>query len=472
MKSPEKNFRFLLPAALALLVTVPACTPPAAPPEEVPTVSQTSPDALNPVAEEYVKLVLALGEHDADYVDAYHGPAEWRDAAKAAAKPLDAIRAEAEALANRIPEPGTATEKAVADEAVALRHSYLRAQLRSVAARARLLAGEAMSFDEESEALYNAVSPRFGDEYFRKVLSELDALLTEDGFQDGTFLDRYDAFRSQFVIPAEKLDEVFRTAVDACRERTVQYVPLPADESFTIEYVQDKSWSGYNWYQGEYRSLIQVNTDLPIYVDRALDLACHEGYPGHHVYNMLLEKHLVKDRGWVELQVYPLFSPQSLIAEGSANFGIEMAFPGAERLAYERDVLYPLAGLDPAKAASYDAMRQLLERLTYSSNEIGRRLLDGEVDDAGAAEWFEKYAAMPRARAEQRVRFIRQYRAYVINYNVGQDLVRDWVDAQAAPDTMSQDAVSQDAVEARWRAFGQLLSSPRLPGDLRIPETP
>ena len=115
----------------------------------------------------------------------------------------------------------------------------------------------------------------------------------------------------------------------------------------------DKPWSGYNWYQGGYRSVIQVNVSLPIWIDRALDLACHEGYPGHHLYNALLERELVRGRGWPEFQVYPLFSPQSLIAEGTANYGIELAFPAAERLAFERDVLFPLAGLDPALAAPY-----------------------------------------------------------------------------------------------------------------------
>ena len=132
-----------------------------------------------------------------------------------------------------------------------------------------------------------------------------------------------------------------------------QHISLPAGEQFTVEYVTNKSWSGYNWYQGGFRSLIQVNTDLPIYIDRAVDLACHEGYPGHHVYNALLEKHLVKDRGWIEFTVYPLFSPQSLIAEGTANFGIEVAFPGHERIEFERTVLFPAAGLDPARAAEY-----------------------------------------------------------------------------------------------------------------------
>ena len=121
---------------------------------------------------------------------------------------------------------------------------------------------------------------------------------------------------------------MFRKAIDGCRARTLEHLPLPNGETFTVEYVTGKSWSAYNWYKGNYTSVIQVNTDLPITIDRAIDLACHEGYPGHHVYNALLEKHLVRDRGWVEFSVYPLFSPQSLIAEGTANFGIEVAFPG------------------------------------------------------------------------------------------------------------------------------------------------
>ena len=89
-----------------------------------------------------------------------------------------------------------------------------------------------------------------------------------------------------------------------------------------------------------------MNLDFPVPLDRAIDLACHEGYPGHHVYNALLEQALVHDRGWVEISMYPLFSPQSLIAEGSANYGIDMAFPSAERTAFERDSLFPLAGLE------------------------------------------------------------------------------------------------------------------------------
>ena len=31
------------------------------------------------------------------------------------------------------------------------------------------------------------------------------------------------------------------------------------DETLTVGYVTNKSWSGYNWYQGNFRSLIQAS---------------------------------------------------------------------------------------------------------------------------------------------------------------------------------------------------------------------
>ena len=220
----------------------------------------------------------------------------------------------------------------------------------------------------------------------------------------------------------------------------------------------NQPWSGYNWYQGSARSLIQINTDLPITIDRAVDLAAHEGYPGHHVYNVLLEHHLVRERGWVEYSVYPLFSPQSLIAEGSANFGIRVAFPGEERTAFERDVLYPLAGLDASRADEYATVLALADRLSYAGNEAARRYLDGAIDAEEAAAWLERFALYDTERARQRVRFIDRYRSYVINYNLGQDLVREWVERQGG---------TAEASRQRWGAFTALLSSPRLPSGLQ-----
>jgi hypothetical protein len=266
------------------------------------------------------------------------------------------------------------------------------------------------------------------------------------------------------VIPAARVDTVFRTAIGACRARTLAHLKLPESERFELEYVKGTPWNAYNWYKGGYQSLIQVNLDFPIPVDRAVDLACHEGYPGHHVYNAMLENALFRDRGWVEISVYPLFSPQSLIAEGTANFGIEMAFPAADRTAFERDSLFPLAGLDTSLAERNAAVREVIEELNYARNEVARRYLNEEIDRAGAEAAMQRYWLITPEAAAKQVRFIDTYRSYVINYNLGRDLVAGWVERQAggSPDSLPR------AIEARgWRAFETLLSSPRLPGDLR-----
>lgn len=405
---------------------------------------------MNRIAESYVKLVLAVGQHDPDYVDAFYGPPEWRAEAEARKRPLSEIGPEAAALIAEI----AAAPPAGGDELVRLRHQYLHRQLEALSARVSMLSDTRLKFDEESKALYDAVAPTHGAAHFQAILDELSALLPGNG----PLIDRLDTFRESFIIPRDKLDTVFQAAIAECRKRTLEHVDLPAGESFDVEYVTGKSWSAYNWYKGGFHSLIQVNSELPIYVDRAIDLACHEGYPGHHVYNALLEKHLVRDRGWPEFSVYPLFSPQSLIAEGTANFGIEVAFPGAQRVAYERETLFPLAGLDPSGTEKYYEVQGLLQKLNYAGNEAARRYLNGEISRQGAEDWLVRYALMAPERAAQRVRFMDQYRSYVINYNLGQDLVRQYIESRGG---------TADAPEKRWEEFERLISSPRLPSGLR-----
>ncbi len=411
---------------------------------------QAQTKTMNSFGERYVRLVLAMGQHDADYVDAYYGPAAWKKDVDEQKLPLAEIQSLAAALARDVQGVAPA---AGADELDRLRHTYLSRQLDALRARAAMLSGTKMTFDQESNALYDAVAPRHTEGEFEKVLSDLAARLPGSG----SLLERYEAFRGRFVIPRERLDATFKAAIEGCRARTLTHIALPPGESFTVEYVTGKSWSGYNWYQGNYRSLIQVNTDLPIYADRAVDLACHEGYPGHHVYNALLEKNLVRDRGWVEFSVYPLFSPQSLIAEGTANFGIEVAFPRAERLDFERRAIFPAAGLDPAGVTQYYDVVALVERLSYAGNEAARRYINGEIDAAAAANWLVRYGLYSPARAEQRVRFIDQYRSYVINYNLGKDMVARHVESRGGTEANA---------ERRWVEFERLLSSPRLPSGL------
>ena len=404
---------------------------------------------MNAIAEQYVRLVLALGQHDAAYVDAYYGPPEWKPASDTK-QPLAGIDAAADKLIARL----AAITPPAASELEKLRHRYLTRQLESMRARIAMLSGKHLTFDQESQALYDAVAPVHPDADFQTTLDELKTLLPGQG----SLIERYDAFRNAFQIPSDRLGRVFDLAIAECRSRTLEHASLPPGESFTVEYVRNKSWSGYNWYQGHYRSLIQVNVDLPIYIDRAIDLAGHEGYPGHHVYNALLEKHLMRDRGWVEVSVYALFSPQSLIAEGTANYGIEVAFPEHERLAFERAVLFPAAGLDPSRVDEYYTVQKAVDKLSYAGNEAARRYLNGEIDRSAAAAWLTAFAMMSPKRAEQRTRFFDEYRSYVVNYNLGKDLVKQYIESRGGTD--------QDP-SRRWTEFVALLVSPRLPSGLR-----
>ncbi|MEZ5332496.1 MAG: hypothetical protein R2991_10690 [Thermoanaerobaculia bacterium] len=427
--------------ALALLLV--GCAGPTDEHDPMPTSPQEeAATSLDDVAAEYVRLVLALGEHDDGYVDAYYGPAEWREELRTDTPPLEAILERATAARRSLPRGG--------DGDTSLRVGFLDHQLAALETRVHMLQGETYTFDEESERLYGAVAPTLSEESFAGRIEELGGMLPGTG----DVLPRLEAFRERFTIPPDRLDAVFQAALTECRKRTGAHLTLPPGERFRIEYVTDKPWSGYNWYQGGFESLIQVNTELPIRLERAVDLACHEGYPGHHTYNALREWELVDGKGWIEHTVYPLYSPLSLIAEGSANYGIDLAFPGEERARFEAETLAPLAGIDPGAVPEYYRVLDLLDHLSFAGNEAARRYLDGEIDASAAAEWLQRYALYAPDRAAQRVRFIDTYRSYVINYNLGKQIVREWVERG--------DASSDE----RWQRFGDLLSSPRLPSDL------
>ena len=407
-----------------------------------------SSDSLDRIAADYVRMTLEIGSLEPGYVDAYYGPPEWQAAAKAAPRALPELAAAAAALSART----NAIDPTHLGPMERRRREFLLAQLRAAQTRLRMLGGEKLSFAEEAQGL-------FGVRVDLRPLASYDALLTQlqrlvPG--TGSLAERVDAFQDRFTIPKERLRPVFDAAIAECRRRTARHIALPAGETFTMEFVTGKSWSGYNYYQGNLNSLIQINTDLPIRISRAVDLGCHEGYPGHHALNMLLEQRLTKERGWIEFSVYPLYSPQSLIAEGSANYGIDLAFPGLERLRYETAALYPLAGLSTRDADKYLVLNEAMRGLQGARFTIAREFLEGRIDRPQAVELTQKYQLVSKKRAEQLIDFTEQYRSYVINYGLGQDMVQAYVEAAGS------------TPQARWAAMERIISEPTLPSDLLV----
>jgi hypothetical protein len=339
---------------------------------------------------------------------------------------------------------------AVAEAGEEARLLQLQRNVLALSTRMRMANGERLSFNEEAALLYDAVPPDYDYAHFDAALAELEALLPGDA----PLGDRVQALRDKLIVTKDKVPAVMEAAIAECRARTVARYELPADERFDLEFVTDKPWSGYNWYQGNNRSLIQVNLDQPFLITRALDLGCHEGYPGHHVWNLYVDNRFVKENGWLEYQVFPLFAPASLFAEGSANFGVELAFPGETRLAYEQQMLYPIAGLDPADGARFEAISALMTQLGNARTQISREYLDGDISREQAIELAMKYRLMSRSRAEQSFDFDDTYRAYVINYSLGLEIVRDYIGRHA------------DTDEARWAVFEELLKKPTAASDL------
>ena len=422
--------------SLAILLSLLACDQR----EKDEANDETQLDAL---AVQYVRLGLRIGQYDKDFVDAYYGPDSLKPINPALTVfPKDSFLTEISRLSNEL-----SSLHANANDTLATRAKWIGAQLKAFERRVKLFGGDSASFEVECKELYGVTPPVFDSVHFKKITLTLNDILPGKGPVNA----RLQKLANRFVVPPAKLDTVIYAAIAESRKRTQQYFKLPDGENFNLEFVTDKPWGGYNWYQGNYKSLIQINTDLDILIDRVIEVGSHESYPGHHVYNMMLEKNLYNDKGLVEISLFPLFSPQAFISEGSANYGVALAFPGEEKVQFAREVLLPLAGVDTSGIALYFKALELTEQLNYVVNEVARGLLNHTMNDAHALYWLKNFYLMDDEKAKKRLSFIRQNRSYVINYNYGKDLVKAYVEGQAGID-----------MNKRWEAFGWLLSNPVL----------
>jgi len=397
-------------------------------------------NTINEIAERYVKLSLSIGQHSEYYVDAYYGPEQWRS--ELAESSLAQLKEEALAL---VSDAEQLLKTEIKDEQVRL--DFLTIHLRSSLAYIEQLAGNKLDFRAECKALYDVAPPEFDEQHFEQVLSELDALVPGTGELNQRFND----YRAEFIIPKDKLNDVFDAAISEARRRTLQFIDLPANENFDVELVHDQVWTAYNWYKGDSYSLIQLNTDIPIYIERAVDLAAHEGYPGHHLFNALLDNKLFNEKGWVEYCIYNLYGPTSLLAEGSANYGIEVAFPWQQRITFERDTLFPLAGIDKTKAELYYQIQTVLHKLSYADNMVAQRYIDNEIVAEKAVALLMKYSLSSEAKAKQRLSFMEHNRSYVVTYNYGQDLVKDYLASK----------VDNNSHTELWSKYLDLLALPK-----------
>src|SRR5262245_5957321 len=282
----------------------------------------TTPRDLGTAAESYVRLVLALGERDADSLDSYHGPASWAAEARTRHATLDEVQRDARAFA------GSLRSSRFDNGDGEIRRAFLIRQLDAVVARIDILRGARPPFADEARRLFglDIESPSAAADL---AATEVRAAVDRELPGRGTTAERFAAFDRRFLIPADRLDAVMTGAIEACRSATRLHVMLPPAEGVGVSYVRDLPWSAFTRYEGNLRSAIRINAALPLTVDRALDLACHEAYPGHHTIGVLLDQ---RRPGRVELLVQPAFSPQSLLHEAASSVASAVAFSARERV--------------------------------------------------------------------------------------------------------------------------------------------
>lgn len=389
--------------------------------------------------DEYLLLGLAFDRLEEGFVDAYTGDPALRRRVENAPKPdprdLSHI---ARRLRDELPGVGLAEERA----------RFLDVHLRALDCSARKFAGEDIGFVDEVEAYFDVrIAPGDEDEY-RDAHRRLDAVLPGSG----SLTERMQAHRKSEVIPADRLAECVDAFSSALREKVRAVYPLPDTERVEYEVVGDKPWSGFNYYLGDYRSRVAINSDVEQTMSHLPRLIAHEAYPGHHTEHCRKEAGLVAG-GQAEQTLFLVNTPQCLMAEGLADLALEAAVgPDWGRWAQE---IYADLGL------RFDG--ELAEQLSGASEQLLPVRQDAALllHDRGrshdeVAEFLQRWSLSSPDRARQSLRFLSSplWRAYISTYVEGYRLLGGWLGQVPAG-------------AERADRFRRLLDEPLVPSSLR-----
>jgi hypothetical protein len=370
------------------------------------------PASLDAIAEGYVRVALQLAQHNPDLVDDWRGAAGWRPGPR---EPVQPLVERVEGLRRALARHAASAEGADRD-----RVAYLDGQLTALGTAAHRLMGRSAGLDEEARDMLG-LTAAFGADA-ASLAGSRDALAALwPG--PGSLATRYAAYRAALTVPAPRVEGVLRVALAACRRVAAESIPLPDDERIDLVLGSGSQWDGFARYLGNHRTRIEINRDAALDVTRALRLACHEGYPGHHLQYMLIDDELVRRRGWKEFGLAPGFGPHLLVTEGAAEAGADVAFPPAPRTALYRDVLLPAAGLPPTEALRLVQVEELVASLEPAIVEIARAYLDNTITEARAIERLRDEALTPEPEAL--LAFAQRHRTRLLAYPLGRARAHD-----------------------------------------------
>lgn len=359
---------------------------------------------MSALAKRYIQLAYGIQHYFPGYIDAYFGPQELKNVEKSS---LSALSKEAEALQK---DASGASQ-------------WLQGQIASMRAVLEKFSGQPISYLEEVRKVYD-IEPLLIDEaHFEKAHARLDELL--DG--SGSIYERLERFRQRFVVPVETLPNVIEHVSSELRSRTKKLFGLPDNETFKIELVNNKPWGGYNWYEGNYHSRIDINMDLPKHLHGLPHLLAHEGYPGHHTEHVLKEQYLCNEQGKLEHTIYLLNSPESVQAEGIAESALDIVMTPEDIKGLLIDLL-PIAKVKACKE-DIEKVHDILEArevLGHVSTNAALLLYKQQASEAEVLEYLHRYSINSPESNKKSLEFLQapSSAAYVFTYTVGKDLIQ------------------------------------------------
>jgi hypothetical protein len=362
---------------------------------------------------EYVRLGLRFDRLEAGFVDAYTGDPRIRaQVADETAPTPQVLRDQARGLLRELD----------AADLPADRVDYLRGQLTGLECTARKMNGEPVGFVEEVRS-YFQVDVVLGDEsVYAAAHADLDALLPGSG----SLAERYAAHRRREECPPDRLEAAVHALSSALRDRVRGQYGLPEVETVHYEVVTDKPWSGFNYYEGDYRSRVAINADLPHRLGHLPHLVAHEAYPGHHTEHCRKERGLVERAARTEHTVFLVNTPECLMAEGLADLGVQASIgdgwgPWAAEILGDLGLRFDghLAEQVAAAAAPLNRVRQ----------DAAILLHDRGADTAEVVAYLQRWSLVSAERAAQQIRFLTDplWRAYISTYVEGFDLLSRWL---------------------------------------------
>jgi hypothetical protein len=377
---------------------------------------------MDALSQAYLTLALAIDRHVPGFVDAYFGPPELRVAAQQGPSPApQALLEQAHYLADTVTR----------SDLLETRKAFLSAQFRAMITLCRKLCGEPLDYRDEVRGLFDIEPDKTPEAVFEAAIAELDELLPGTGDVRKRML----AWRSRYVVPVATARTLIDLIAAEARARTRAFVELPPEESVAFTFVSNQPWSGYNWYLGEYRSRVEINTDLPIHAHELTALIAHEAYPGHHTEHSLKERLLYREQGYGEHAIQLINTPQCVISEGIATLAESIIFPGDTGAQWQAEHLYPAVGLagEPEREARIARARAALRAVSAN----GALLLHAEAKpEAEVLAYLQHYGLKSEQEARQSLRFIKNplWRAYIFTYHAGRELLSRWIEAVPVSD--------------------------------------